>query len=346
MVDDPSVTVLMPARDAAAFVGASLESILTQTYADLEVVVVDDASADRTPEILAGVPDLRLRILRLERRAGIAAALNAGLRVARGRYVARMDADDLALPMRLERQVAALERDASVGIVGGNLQPIDVDGAPLGAPTKVPTSPGHVRWLLHVHNCINHPTVVAKRSILADLGGYRSDAEPAEDYDLWARAIEVTRIANVPDVVVRYRVHGASTSTASAADADRSAQAIAAATLSRLLGRAPDPDALRVLRGAEGSHGWSAEQLREANALLWRFTRAVLSDRTLTREDRASIRRDAVARFGVLLRSAARHDRVAAATLALPGPDGPPPWAVLRAATTAGRKVARSFARS
>jgi glycosyltransferase involved in cell wall biosynthesis len=345
MEHEPSLTVLMPVHDADTFIGASLESVLTQTYADIEVVVVDDASADSTPEILAGVSDPRLRILRLERSAGIAAALNAALDEARGRYVARMDADDVALPDRLERQVAALERDPSIGIVGGNLQPIDVNGHPLGPPTSVPTSPGHVRWMLHVHNSVNHPTVVARRSVLVGLGGYRSDAEPAEDYDLWVRALEVTRIANVPEVVVRYRVHGASTSARSPGDADRAANAVAAEALTRLLGRAPDPDALRVLRDAARSEGSPTEHLRAASSLLWRFTRAVLSDRTLPREDRTWIRRDAIIWFGSLFRSAARHDPVAAATLALPGPDGPPAWALAGGAAAAGRKVIRSFTR-
>jgi Glycosyl transferase family 2 len=345
MEDKPTVTVLMPVRDGAAFVGASLESVLSQAYTDLEVVVVDDASIDATPEILAGVSDPRLRILSLARRAGISAALNAGLDAARGRYVARMDADDVALPDRLERQVAALERDRSIGIVGGNLQPIDVHGRSLGSATSVPTSPGHIRWMLHVHNCVNHPTVVAQRSVLADLGGYRSEAEPAEDYDLWVRAIGVTRIANVPDVVVRYRVHDESTSATSPADADRAANAVAAAALTRLLGRAPDPDALRALRDPERSGGSPSEHLRDASSLLWRFTRAVLSHPALTREDGASIRRDAVGWFGALVRSAARHDPVAAATLVLPGRDGPPAWALVGGAAAAGRRVVRSFTR-
>jgi Glycosyl transferase family 2 len=346
MGDDPLVTVLIPARNAAAFLPASLESIFAQTYRDLEVVVVDDASADQTPDLLAGASDPRLRILRLERQRGVAAALNAGLEVARGRLVARMDADDIALPDRLERELGLLQRDRSVGIVGGNLQPIDERGRLSGAPTDVPTSPGHVRWMLHVHNCVNHPTVVARREVLEDLGGYRGDAEPAEDYDLWVRAIEVTRIANVPEVVVRYRLHGGSSSTANLVDATRSADAVASSALTRLLGHAPNPDALRALRASEPRERTSAQQLRGASALLWRFTGAVLADPSLTRDDLASIRRDAVGWFGALLRRAARHDPLLAASLVLPYRDGPPAWALARGAAAAGRSAVRSLARS
>lgn len=345
MGDDPRVTVLMPARNAAAFLPASLESIFVQTYRNFEVVVVDDASGDQTSDILAGASDQRLRVFRLERRAGVAAALNAGLGLARGRYVARMDADDIAMPDRLERELELLERERSVGIVGGNLQPVDVQGSPLGAPTNVPTSPGHVRWMLHVHNCVNHPTVVARRDVLEGLGGYRTGAEPAEDYDLWVRAIEVTHIANVPDVVVRYRLHEGSSSTANAADATGSADAIAESALTRLLGRAPDPDVVRALRGAGRHEPASADQLRAASALLWRFTGAILADPSLTRDERASIRRDAIGWFGGLVRSMARHDPVAAASLVLPHRDGPPAWAFASGAATAGRRV-RSLVRS
>ena len=345
MGDDPRVTVLMPARNAAAFLPASLESIFAQTYRNFEIVVVDDASGDQTPELLAGASDARLRVLRLGTHRGVAAALNAGLGLARGRYVARMDADDLAMPDRLELELGLLERSRSIGIVGGNLQPVDVQGVPLGAPTNVPTSPGHVRWMLHVHNCVNHPTVVARRDVLQDLGGYRTDAEPAEDYDLWIRAIEVTHIANVPDVVVRYRLHEGSSSAANAADATGSADAIAASALSRLLGRAPDPAVVRVLRGGGWHEPSSADHHRAASALLWRFTSAILTDRSLTRDERAWIRRDAIGWFGGLVRSLARHDPVAAASLVLPHRDGPPAWAFASGAATAGRRAVRAFAR-
>ena len=125
----PRVSVLLPVRDGARFLREALDSVLAQTLADFELLVVDDGSTDETPEILASVGDERLRVLRQEP-AGLVAALERGIGEARAPYLARMDADDVSLPCRLERQVAFLDEQSQVALVVPGVESIDEAGRP------------------------------------------------------------------------------------------------------------------------------------------------------------------------------------------------------------------------
>jgi len=250
-----------------------------------------------------------------------------------------MHADDVALPDRLTRQVDFLDRNPNVGIVGGNQQPIGPDGRPEGPATILPTLPGHVRWMLHVHNCVNHPTVVARRDVMHRLGGYRPEAVPAEDYALWVRAMEITRIANVADVVLRYRIHPSSTSVLRAEETEARGVAAAEEALTRLLGSPPDRNALQVLRHPSRADRAPLADVRGAVALLWRFTGAVLETPALDPQERASIRRSATEWFTQLVRATSRRRPAAAARLLAPGRGGPPRWVVGETAAVGWRRL-------
>src|SRR5262249_14700826 len=127
-----------------------------------------------------------------------------GWKIARGTYIARMDADDISLPRRLEKQVAYLDRNRDVGIVGTWIQ--DIGGSGEAGPVwPLPTSPGTIPWFLMFGNCMAHPSVMMRRDVVAKLG-YRTEAIHVEDYDLWMRASTVTRLANIPEVLLKYRV--------------------------------------------------------------------------------------------------------------------------------------------
>ncbi|MCS7007508.1 MAG: glycosyltransferase, partial [Gaiellaceae bacterium] len=203
----PCVSVLMAVRDGERFLRLALRSVLGQSLADLELVVVDDASSDATPESLASVRDSRRVVLRNDERRGLAASLNRALEVARGRYLARLDADDVALPVRLERQVARLESDSRLGILGSAVLEVDEDGR-LGALHLMPEGPRAVRWAALFSAPFYHPTVVLDRETLAR-HGFRYDGAYAEseDYELWTRLLRVTEGANLPEPLVLYRVH-------------------------------------------------------------------------------------------------------------------------------------------
>ena len=204
----PRVSVLVAAHDAGRFLRPALESALRQTMSDLELVVVDDGSSDGTAAILAAIDDPRLVVLRNAERLGLAASLDRGLNAAQGRYVARLDADDVAVPGRLDAQLRRLERDG-LGIVGSAILEIDADGRP-GALHRMPSEPRPVRWAALFSSPFYHPSVLVDRELL-DRHGLRYDPafEESEDYDLWARLLRVADGANVPEPLVLYRVHAA-----------------------------------------------------------------------------------------------------------------------------------------
>lgn len=204
----PLVTVLMAAHDAEAYLRPALDSMLGQTVRDLELLVVDDGSTDATPDILASVDDPRLVVLRNETRSGLAASLDRGVAAARGRWVARLDADDVALPHRLERQLM-VARGRGSAIVGSAVADIDS----LGEVTRahaVPVTDGAIRWHALFSSPFYHPTVLLDRELLDQHGlHYDTTFAESEDYDLWSRLLAVGSGANVNEPLVLYRVHPA-----------------------------------------------------------------------------------------------------------------------------------------
>lgn len=201
------VSVVMSVFNGEAFLAEALESVLDQTFLDFEFLVVDDGSRDGTAEILRTFADRdrRIRILDQDNR-GLAVSLSRGVSEACGRYVARMDADDICLPDRFARQVAFLDRHPAVGVVGGAVQQIDSDGKPQDV-IIMPTESDVIRGQLARRSPIAHPTAMIRRDLLAEVGAYRSAFRYAQDYDLWLRIGERAEIANLPDIVLRYRVH-------------------------------------------------------------------------------------------------------------------------------------------
>ncbi len=210
----PAVSVVLPVRDGGAYLADSINSILGQTFVDFELLLIDDGSRDGAVAALAPLAarDPRLRLLE-NPGAGLVAALNYGLGQARAALVARMDADDVALPKRLARQVAFLDASPDVALVGAQVAYVDAAGTPTGEQSNFPTAPDDVAAALTTRGCvIRHPTVVARKAALLAAGGYRPACERAEDYDLWLRLSERARLANLPEVLLAYRVHGGQTS--------------------------------------------------------------------------------------------------------------------------------------
>ncbi|MGO9605627.1 MAG: glycosyltransferase [Candidatus Binataceae bacterium] len=206
-MSNPVVSVVMPTYNAEVFVDAAVASIRSQTFTDFELITVDDGSDDHTVEILLrhAADDRRVQVLRKPHR-GICETLNDAIAVARGAYVARMDADDIALPYRLERQVAALLAQPSVAVVGSNYEIIDATGAKLGA-SDLPTDSAQIRATLERCNCIAHPTVLIRRDTFVAVGGYRRAFRQCEDYDLWVRLSARHELINLAEPLLRYRRH-------------------------------------------------------------------------------------------------------------------------------------------
>lgn len=202
------VTVLLPVHNAEAFLPEAVESILGQSLSDLELVCIDDGSTDRSPEILQryAARDGRVRVFRREH-AGLIAALNEGLRIARAPLVARMDADDISTPERLEHQYRRLEMDPELWVLGTAEERIDAAGRARGRRPPIVTGCDAVARALLEKCVICHPSVMMRREPILALGGYRPAYKHAEDYDLWLRVSERAKLDNLDFVGLRYRKH-------------------------------------------------------------------------------------------------------------------------------------------
>lgn len=202
--------MVLPVYNGAEHLEASIASILGQTRDDLELVIVDDASTDDSLAIARAIEDPRVRIVALERNGGLAAALNAGIDVAAAPVIARQDQDDLADPRRLERQLAVLDQDPRIVLVGTWARIVRPDGAGGWEPAGVhhhPVDDAELRLRLLWNNPFVHSSVAFRRTAFEQAGRYGTDPvlNWPEDYDLWVRMAPLGRLANVPEELVTYR---------------------------------------------------------------------------------------------------------------------------------------------
>ena len=205
----PKVTVLMPVYNGEHYLREAIHSILNQTFQDFEFIIINDGSTDSSKQILESFQDARIRIFHNKTNLKSSSSLNKGLKHAKGEYIARMDADDICSPTRLEEQVKFLDDHPEIGIVGTDIEFINDSGECIcdyRAPI-LPTSPALIRWTLFFRCCINHPSVMVRKPVYASLGGYITSFNYAEDYDLWLRASKKTQIANLRRKSLKLRKH-------------------------------------------------------------------------------------------------------------------------------------------
>ena len=201
----PRVSVILPAYNAEAYLKEAIDSILNQTFPDFQLIVINDCSADGTEEIIRQYADPRLVPVKNEKNLGIAATLNRGLSLAQGDYIARMDADDISLPHRLERQVAYLDTHPDIAVLGTNVETFDENG-PLCTGWSS-TDPAQMKADLFFSCGLAHPSVMMRKSVIQALGGYDPEFEGLEDYELWFRVARSHGVTTLPEVLFRYRVH-------------------------------------------------------------------------------------------------------------------------------------------
>jgi glycosyltransferase involved in cell wall biosynthesis len=209
MADHPSISVLMPIHNGQLTLTEAVQSILAQTCRDFELIAVDDGSTDGSLEILKGfaAKDSRVRIFSRPN-TGIAGALNDAIRHARGKFFARMDADDISLPQRFEEQVAYLRQHTDCVLLGSRVLLVEPFGSPLYASDHVTDHDGIAGQLIRgVGWAVVHPAAMMRAEAVRSAGGYRADRVPIEDLDLFLRLIEIGRAANLPQVLLHYRQH-------------------------------------------------------------------------------------------------------------------------------------------
>lgn len=239
----PSLSVAMSVYNGERFLAAAIDSVLAQTFTDFEFLILDDGSRDGTARILADAAarDPRIRVIARENR-GLVAALNTLLDEARAPLVARMDADDIALPERFARQIAFLDAHPEVGVLGTWTEDIDEAGQPY--PLVAPDHPiDHAAFLAAIEAgapLLCHPAVIYRRDLVRAVGGYHPAFRHCEDLDLWLRLAGVTQIANLPERLIRYRHYAQQVSSRHTTEQQVNAVIARLAHAERMAGR-PDP---------------------------------------------------------------------------------------------------------
>lgn len=232
----PLVTVLMPVRDGEKFLAEAIESILAQTFTDFEFLIIDDGSMDSSRTIILGYDDPRIRLLVNDSNVGVTQTLNRGIQEARGRYVARMDADDASLRERLERQVAHLEANPDCALVTSFAEIIGDDSERVGELCS-DFSPQELDRKLQLRNRVIHGAVMMRTDVVRRLGAYDETMRRSQDYDLWLRISDEHAIHTLREFLYSWRKHDQGISSAHADEQDRYAELARDAALLRRMGR-------------------------------------------------------------------------------------------------------------
>lgn len=270
----PPVTVIMSVFNAEEFVDEAIESIVGQSLTDFDFIIVDDGSQDRSQERIRDHDDRRIRLVVNEHNVGLVESLNRGIALSRSPLIARMDADDVSEPDRLERQSSFLDGHSEVIGLSGAMRVIDRGGRS-GRVIRPPTDDACIRrYFDSGENPMHHPAAMFRRSELVKIGGYRSVFRHAEDFDLWLRLAERGRLANLPEILLRYRVHPGQVSFVEIEQQELSAAAAVHAARERAAGR-PDPFQNAALADRKALSVAGVDVLRVELRVVDRFRAAV-----------------------------------------------------------------------
>ena len=204
-MNTPKVSILMPVYNTALYLREAMDSMLSQTFTDFELIVLDDCSPDNAEEILDTYDDPRIVRYRGEKNVGLSNVLNVGIELARGKYIARMDSDDISLPERLQVQVDYLEKHSEVDLASAGMRLF-------GAKKDIwiqEQNPDKIKIIALFHTPVLHASSMWRKESFEKYGlRFRQEMVPAEDYDLWARAlVKGLKLVNMPNVLYKYRMH-------------------------------------------------------------------------------------------------------------------------------------------
>lgn len=202
----PRISVIMPAYNAEKYIAEAIDSILGQTYSDFEFIIINDCSRDRTEEIILSYDDPRIVYIMNEENLGVAATLNKGLAIAKGEYIARMDADDISMPERFKKQMAYLNKHQNYGVCGSNtiLFGEEIESTQFVFPKKHSEICGDI-WF---NSTFAHPSVMIRASVIKQYQlCYDHSFEGVEDYHLWHKLLQVCEGYNIQEPLLRYRLH-------------------------------------------------------------------------------------------------------------------------------------------
>jgi len=318
MSSSPKISVVMPVYNAGPYLRDAMSSILDQTFRDFEFIIINDGSTDGGAFILNEYErkDIRIKVLHQDNQ-GMIAALNRGCRLARGQYIARMDADDISDTRRFERQLEYIEQHAEIGILGTGTCNIDKNGR-MRTQGRWPTNPKMLKWTHFFGVCVAHPTVLMRREILERVNFYRPDATHGEDVDLWLRASKITEFGNVPEILFKYRIWNDSTSQADSKQRRPMHTELLSSFIKEFLAVEPNMEAVEGLRQTRlGIPPRNLHQILLTASLIRKLYRKFTKANSLTVSERREIASDAAKRLAFLSLHASRLDKVAFISLAL-----------------------------
>lgn len=205
----PMVTVLMPVYNGEKFLKEAIESILNQTFTDFEFLIINDGSTDNSVKIIQSFNDTRIRLINNDKNLKLIASLNKGISLAKGKYIARMDCDDISMPHRFEKEVDFLEKNLDYGLVGTWFSVIDGTGKEQ-YNVNHPSSNDLIKLFLSINCPLAHGSLMGRTELFKS-NLYGSDEYYSiEDYELWTRIAKVTKIHNIPEYLFKYRIYGSS----------------------------------------------------------------------------------------------------------------------------------------
>ncbi|WP_452224240.1 glycosyltransferase family 2 protein [Lacinutrix chionoecetis] len=209
MANQPLISVLIPTYNCEDYIKDAVQSILNQSYSNFECIIIDDCSTDQTVSKIKAFNDNRIKLIVKPKNSGYTKSLNYGLTIAKGKYIARMDGDDISLPNRFEKQIEVLEKNHDIVVCGSIFKILDSD-----VVISAPEEHDDIKLALLRESCIGHPTAIIRKSTLDKNNiNYNTEYEPAEDYDLWVRLSQLGKLYNIQEVLFLYRVHDNQVST-------------------------------------------------------------------------------------------------------------------------------------
>ena len=233
---NPLISVVMSVLNREKYVPAAIQSVLDQSYTNFEFIIIDDGSTDRTLEVIRQFTDPRIRVMVNEKNLGISRSSNLGVKIAQGRYIARMDSDDVCLPRRFEKQVEFLRLHPEVGVLGTEVNELIGNGKAITRSRNILTDPYSIKFWLLTDSVIYNPTAMINKEILLQVNGYDPAFNYSEDYELWTRLAKITQITVLPDPLLNYRIHPESVSVEKSEEQKQLHIAIARREISSLTG--------------------------------------------------------------------------------------------------------------
>lgn len=199
------ISVILPNFNGMPYLKTAVNSIISQTHKDFELIIVDDGSKDNSLGYLNGLKEKQIKLIKNKTNIGIAKSLNKAIRLSKGKYIARMDADDIANPTRLKTQLQFMLNNKDISLCGTWAEKINRKGQKIGV-IEYPTSDKIIKKVLPYYNPVIHPSWFIKKDVYKKLNGYKNDYNGAEDYEFLLRARNHFGIANIPKILLKYRV--------------------------------------------------------------------------------------------------------------------------------------------